>query len=71
MPWTPGEVKALIAPLFNTCAEDIDDIVIVIKGKCKCCSDRDGFSMTTNCLSTKDTLNLLNEAIVAKIMESE
>lgn len=71
MSFTVGEVKALIAPIFGTCAEDIDDIVIVIKGKCKCCSDRDGFSMTTSCLTAKDTLNMLNEAIIAKIMEEK
>lgn len=39
--------------------------------KAKCCPDRNGISITTNSLSQKDALNLLNLAIMTKIMEDK
>lgn len=46
--FTPGEVRALIAPIFGLSAEDIDSIAIIVKGYCADCGKRDMTSTYDN-----------------------
>jgi hypothetical protein len=57
--YTPGEVLALIAPLFDIHPDDIDQLVIITKGKCEHCGKRDGYKA----LSTSNDPDVLSDLL--------
>lgn len=65
--YTQGEVKALIAPILGISAEDIDGFIIITRGKCEHCDDRDGYTTLDNIRIIGAYAEILNQAMDIRI----
>lgn len=62
--YTIGEIRTIIAPLIGENPEDIDDYIIITKGKCHDCGGRDGWSTTDSACSDSEFRNLFESAVI-------
>lgn len=65
--FTHKEIKEIIAPLLKCGVEDIDDFVIIARGKCETCAKRDGLTTLDSADSLVDFIELMNGGLDCRI----
>lgn len=69
--FTLGEIKALIAPIMNLTAEDIDNVVIITRGACPDCGGRDATTVYHNVDTLNDFSDILSNAVISQLPDVE
>lgn len=69
--YTHGEVKAVLAPIMGLAAEDIDDFIVITRGRCENCEHRDGYSTFDSATGLVEFIELMNGALDCRIAAQE
>lgn len=67
--YTDGEIKALIAPMLDLCAEEIDRYIILVQGRCSECHGHEAATMIENFSDVFDLASLMQEGLSMKLQE--
>lgn len=67
MEYTHKEIKAILAPIMKCDVSDIDDFVVIARGKCERCDKRDGYSTLDSADTLIDFIELMNGGLDCRV----
>lgn len=65
--YTPGELNALVAPILQMDAEDIDHVIVLAVGKCPNCGKRNGYNLVHNAENIEQFVEMSSNMVMTEV----